>query len=154
MSENIPEELPEEDLQPEPAKKDEPFATVWDVVVVLVLALVAGGFWFWYSSAKNESSSHFRKADSLFQAGDLPASLAAYRELRASESVIAGKDDSLMYKRMDSLEAYEETDLQLAAAARGALTSEDTALIRAAYEGVRARTHGFVPKSLIDSLEP
>lgn len=57
-----------------------------------------------------------------------------------------------MYLRMDSLEAIEEKDLQLANGARAALTSEDTALIRAATEAVKTSNHGFVPRSLLDSL--
>ena len=152
MSENSAPETPEEDLTPEPEPKKEPFVSVWDLVTVAVLLLVGGGFWFWYSSAKTESSSHFLHADSLYRAGDYPAALEAYEALRASEAVVAGKDDSLMYRRMDSLESFQEADLRLGEAARAALVSEDTALIRAAREGLAQRSHGFVPQSLLDSL--
>ena len=116
------------------------------------ILLVGGGFWFWYNSARTESSSHFLHADSLYRAGDYPAALEAYQALRASEAVVAGKDDSLMYKRMDSLESFQESDLRLSEAARAALISEDTSLVRAAREGLAVRTHGFVPKTLLDSL--
>ena len=151
MTEPTPEELPEE--LPEPEKKPEPFATTSDLIVVLVLIVLGGAGWLWYSGARTDSSSRFHQADSLYRAGNLPGSLAAYRALRSSESVIAKKDDSLMYKRMDSLEGFEEKDLQMAEAARAAIASEDTSLIRAAYEGVTARSHGFVPRTLIDSLK-
>lgn len=152
MSENPVPETPEDDLLPEPEPKKEPFASVWDLVTVAALLLVGGGFWFWYSSAKTESATHFLHADSLYRAGDFPAALEAYEALRASEAVVAGKDDSLMYRRMDSLESFQEADLRLSEAARGALVSEDTSLIRAAREGLAVRSHGFVPKSLLDSL--
>lgn len=151
MSETPVPEVPEEEL-PEPAPKKEPFVSVWDVVTLVALLLVGGGFWFWYSSAKSESTTHFRHADSLYVSGDYPAALEAYEALRASEAVVAGKDDSLMYRRMDSLESFRESDLRLAEAARAALVSEDTSLIRAAREGLAQRGHGFVPKSLLDSL--
>lgn len=152
MSENSTPEIPEDDLTPEAEPKKEPFASVWDLVTIVALVVVGGGFWFWYNSAKAESTTHFMHADSLYRAGDFPAALEAYESMRASEAVVAGKDDSLMYRRMDSLESFKDADLRLSEAARAALVSEDTSLIRAAREGLAMRTHGFVPKSLLDSL--
>lgn len=152
MSETPVPETPEEDLLPEPEPKKEPFVSIWDVVTLAALLLVGGGFWFWYSSARTESTSHFHHADSLYLAGDYPAAMEAYEALRASEAVVAGKDDSLMYRRMDSLVSFQEADLRLSEAARAALVSEDTTLIRAAREGLAQRGHGFVPQSLLDSL--
>lgn len=149
------EELPVEstdDLAPEPEAPKEPVVSKWDVVVLIVLLMVGGGFWYWYSTAQKDSTSHFHVADSLYDAGKLPEALKAYRDLRTGESIISKKDDSLMYLRMDTLEAMEEQDIQLASGARAALTSEDTALIRAAADAVKERSHGFVPRALLDSL--
>jgi len=142
-----------EDDTPEPEPKKEPVATTTDIVVVLALILVGLGFWFWYRSASTSSTDHFHKADSLYAARNFPAALAAYRELRDGEKLIGKKDDSLMYLRMDSLEAYEASDVRLAEAARAALVSGDSALIGTAKEAVRTGTHGFVPSSLVDSLK-
>lgn len=158
--EKLPEELPPvpspfdepEDLTPEPEAKKEPFVSGWDVVILLALALAGTGFWYWYSGMRDTSKSHFHVADSLYVAGSYKESLDAYRALRANESVISKEDDSLMYLRMDTLEAFEEKDLRLANGVRAALASEDTALIRAAADTVRLRNHGFVPRSLLDSL--
>lgn len=151
QEESKPEHL-EEDLAPEPEAPKEPVVSKWDVLTVVILILVGGGFWLWYSSAKNDSSDHFHVADSLYASGNLPEALKAYRSLRSSEAIIAKQDDSLMYLRMDSLEAFEERDLQLANGARAALTSEDSTLIRAATDAVKSQNHGFVPRSLLDSL--
>jgi len=157
VSESKPEgeELPPDDLEeevPEPEEKKEPFVSGWDVVVLLVLALVGSGFWFWYNSAKDSSTSTIVKADSLYRAGNYPEAQKSYRAVRENASVISKRDDSLMYRRMDSLETFEEQDLQLANGARAAIASEDTALIRTAAEAVKSRNYGFVPRSLLDSL--
>lgn len=142
----------QEDLTPEPEPKKEPFVSGWDAVILLVLVLAGAGFWYWYSGMRDTSKSHFHVADSLYVAGKYQESLVAYQALRSNESIIAKQDDSLMYLRMDTLEAYEEKDLQLANGARAAIASEDTSLIRSAADMVRIRNHGFVPRSLLDSL--
>lgn len=149
-----PEEVLEEDLAPEPEEKKEPIVSTWDVVILLALGLLGGGFWYWYSGERNSSESHFHVADSLYAAGAYPQALDAYRSIRADESVISRKHDSLMYLRMDTLENFEEKDLQLAAGIRAAIASEDTALIRVASEAVKTLGHGFVPRTLLDSLHP
>ncbi len=142
-----------EDETPEPEPKKEPMATTTDIVVVLVLIVVGLGFWFWYRSASTASHDHFHKADSLYAAHQYPAALQAYRSLRDGEGLIGKKDDSLMYLRMDSLEMFESQDQRLADAARAALVSRDTILIRLAHDGLLANSHGFVPSSLVDSLK-
>lgn len=157
-SPNNEEEIPkapeavEEDLTPEPEEKKEPIVSTWDVVILLALGLLGGGFWYWYSGERNTSESHFQVADSLYAAGKYPQALEAYRSIRSGESVISKKHDSLMYLRMDTLENFEEKDLQLATGIRAAIASEDTALIRTASEAVKTQGHGFVPQSLLDSL--
>lgn len=158
--EKPPEELPPtpspfdepEDLAPEPEAKKEPIVSSWDVVILLALVLIGSGFWYWYSGMRDTSKSDFHAADSLYAAGSYKESLEAYRVLRANASVISKEDDSLMYLRMDTLEAFEEKDLALANGVRAALASEDTTLIRVAADTVRIRNHGFVPRSLLDSL--
>lgn len=157
-SPNNEEEIPkdpegiEEDLAPEPEEKKEPIVSTWDVVILLALGLLGGGFWYWYSGERSTSESHFHVADSLYAAGKYPHALEAYRSIRSDESVISKKHDSLMYLRMDTLENFEEKDLQLATGIRAAIASEDTALIRTASEAVKSLGHGFVPQSLLDSL--
>ena len=142
-----------EEATPEPEAKKEPFVSGWDAAILLALVLAGAGFWYWYSGMRDTSKSHFHVADSLYAAGDYKGSLEAYRTLRANESVIAKEDDSLMYLRMDTLEAFEEKDFHLANGARAAFASEDTSLIRAAADTIRLRGHGFVPRSLLDSLQ-
>lgn len=142
-----------EDDTPEPEPKKEPMATTTDIVVVLLLIVAGLGFWLWYRSASDASASHFHQADSLYAAREYPAALQAYRKLRDGEGLIGKKDDSLMYLRMDSLEQFEAQDQRLTEAARAALLSGDSILIRLAHDGVLANSHGFVPSSLVDSLK-
>lgn len=144
----------EEEILPETEEKKEPFATTTDIVVAIALALAGLGFWFWYDGARKASTDHFHVADSLYSSGNYPAALEAYSALRNSESVIAKSDDSLMYLRMDSLEAFQDADLRMAEAARAALISGDSSLILAARDALGTRTHGFVPATLLDSLKP
>lgn len=131
----------------------EPVVSRTDLVVLLALALAGAGFWWWYSGAKHDSTRHFAHADSLYQAGRLSEALAEYRTLREKEEVIGKGDDSIMYRRMDSLETIAEKTGELVRGARAALLSGDTALVRRAREVLEPRAPaGFVPASLLDSL--
>lgn len=153
MSETPTPMTPDDDdnFVPEPEKK-EPFASKTDVVVVIVLLIAGLAFWFWYQGAGKESSNHFAKADSLYQAHRFPEALAEYRRLRETEKVIAKLDDSLLYRRTDSLSTLEDHAQVLARGARAALASQDTGIQRRALSALTADNSGFVPDSLVQAL--
>ena len=151
MSET-PELPPEEDLPEPPEEKKEPFASTTDLVVLLVVALLAVGFWLWYRGEGGQSRSHFAHADSLYDAHRLPEALENYRKLRETEKIFTKVDDSLLYRRIDSLSTLEDRAKTLADGARAALVSGDTALIRRAWKLLSSDTTGFVPDSLVVRL--
>ena len=152
MSET-PEPPLEEELPEVPEEKKEPFASTTDIVVILLVALVAAGFWFWYRGEGGQSHSHFAGADSLYAAHRLPEALADYRKLRETEKVFSKLDDSLLYRRIDSLSSLEDNAKNLCEGARAALVSRDTALIRRAYLRLSADSTGFVPDSTLSRLQ-
>jgi len=147
-----PDLPPEEELPEVPEEKKEPFASTTDIVVILLVALVAAGFWFWYRGEGGQSHSHFAGADSLYAAHRFPEALADYRKLRETEKVFSKLDDSLLYRRIDSLSALEDNAKNLCEGARAALVSRDTALIRRAYTRLSADSTGFVPDSTLSQL--
>ena len=147
MSETPQPDL-DDDQTPEPTEpKTEPIVSRSDIVVFLVLAVLGAAFWFWYHGAGSHSRSHFAHADSLYAAHQYPKALEAYRKLRDSEQVIAQNDDSLLYRRIDSLSTLEDHARHLEEGARAALFSKDTALIRAAYTTLSSDSSGFVADS-------
>jgi len=147
-----PELPPEEELPEVPDEKKEPFASTTDIVVILLVALLAAGFWFWYHGEGGQSHSHFAHADSLYANHRLPQALAEYRKLRETEKVFSKLDDSLLYRRIDSLSSLEDNAKNLGEGARAALVSGDTALIRRAYSTLSADTTGFVPDTTVSRL--
>jgi uncharacterized protein HemX len=150
---DTPELPPEEELPEVPEEKKEPFASTTDIVVILVVAVLAAGFWFWYHGEGGQSRSHFARADSLYAAHRLPQALADYRKLRETEKVFSKLDDSLLYRRIDSLSTLEDNAKNLVDGARAALVSRDTALIRHAVEKLSSDSTGFVPDSVVSRLE-
>lgn len=151
MSET-PDLPPEEELPEVPEEKKEPFASTTDILVILLVALLATGFWFWYHGEGGQSHSHFARADSLYAAHRLPEALADYRKLRETEKVFSKLDDSLLYRRIDSLSTLEDNAKNLCEGARAALMSRDTALIRRAYATLSADSTGFVPDTTVSRL--
>lgn len=151
MSET-PELPPEEELPEVPDEKKEPFASTTDIVVILLVALLAAGFWFWYHGEGGQSHSHFAHADSLYAAHRFPEALADYRKLRETEKVFSKLDDSLLYRRIDSLSSLEDNAKNLCEGARAALVSRDTSLIRRAYLTLSADSTGFVPDTTVARL--
>lgn len=146
-------ELPPEDELPEvPEEKKEPFASGTDIVVLAVVALLAVAFWFWYHGQNGQSHTHFAHADSLYKAHRLPQALAEYRNLRETEKVVSKGDDSVLYKRVDSLSSLEDHAKILCDGARAALESKDTTLIRRAYDTLSTNSTGFVPDSDLAKL--
>jgi len=148
-----PELPPEDDLPEPPEEKKEPFASTTDLVVLLVVALLAAGFWIWYRGEGGQSRSHFAHADSLYDAHRLPEALANYRKLRETEKIFTKKDDSILYRRIDSLSTLEDDAKTLCEGARAALVSGDTALIRRAWKLLASNNSGFVPDSLVARLQ-
>jgi len=149
-----PEPNLEDDETPEPTGvKTEPLASSSDLIVVAVVALLGAGFWFWYHGEGRQSRTHFAHADSLYTAHRYPEALAAYRELRESEQVIAKVDDSLLYRHIDSLSSMEDHARNLSEGARAAILSKDTALVRAAYQTLSDDKSGFIPDSILARLK-
>lgn len=151
MSET-PELPPEEELPEVPEEKSEPFASTTDIVVILIVVVLAAGFWFWYHGEGGQSHSHFARADSLYAAHRYPEALADYRKLRETEKVFSKLDDSLLYRRIDSLATLEDNAKILCEGAKAALVSRDTALIRRAYVRLSADSTGFVPDTTVSRL--
>lgn len=149
-----PEPDLDDDETPEPTGvKTEPIASTSDLIVVAVVAILGGGFWFWYHGEGRQSRSHFAHADSLYSAHRYPEALAAYRALRESEQVVAKEDDSLLYKHIDSLSTLEDHAKNLTEGARAALLSKDTNLVRAAYRTLSDDKSGFIPDSILARLK-
>lgn len=143
----------DDDETPEPtAPKTEPMVSKSDAIVVLVLAVLGAAFWFWYHGEGNHSRSKFAHADSLYEERHLPQALAEYRVLRDSEKVISKLDDSLLYRRIDSLSTLEEHVHHMVEGSHAALISKDTNLERAALNALSADSSGFVPDSEVARL--
>jgi hypothetical protein len=145
--------IPEDDTPEVTETPKEPLVSKSDTIVVLVLLALGLGGWFWYSSAGKTSHAHFAHADSLYQQGQWKAALLEYQKLRETEGFISKSDDSLLYRRMDSLETIQETSDRWAQAARLALQSGDTALIRKAALVLESAKGDFIPSSLLDSVK-
>ncbi|MBK8803901.1 MAG: hypothetical protein IPN71_17990 [Fibrobacteres bacterium] len=152
MSENSPEPFEDEDLTPEPEAKKEPIATTTDIIVVVVLILAGLGFWFWYSGEGDKSHVHFHTADSLFAAGRYPQALGEYRKLRDSVKIATKSEDSLLYRRIDTLSDLEEHARLLSNGAKLAIASGDTALMLRAQSKLLADKSGFIGDSTFAAL--
>lgn len=153
MTDISPDPLDDEDLTPEPEPKKEPIATTTDIVVVVVLILAGLGFWFWYRGEGDKSHHQFHTADSLYSAGRFPQALAEYRKLRDSIRVATKSEDSLLYRRIDTLADMEEHARILSSGARLAIASGDTTLIRKAQATLVSDKSGFIPDSTLASLK-
>lgn len=153
MSET-PQQPELDDETPEPTEpKKEPIVSTSDVVVLLVLAILGVVFWLWYRGEGSQSRSRFVHADSLYAAHRFPQALAEYRALRDSEKVIEKDEDSLLYRRLDSLSTLEDHAGHLVEGAKAAILSKDTALVRVAYEALASDSSGFVPDSIVARLK-
>ncbi|MBK9579339.1 MAG: hypothetical protein IPK50_18240 [Fibrobacterota bacterium] len=151
MTEITPEPF-DDDLTPEPEVKKEPIATTTDIIVVVLLILAGLGFWFWYSGEGDKSHVHFRTADSLFAAGRYPQALTEYRKLRDSVKIATKSEDSLLYRRIDTLVDLEEHARVLSNGAKLAITSGDTALMHRAQSKLLADKSGFIADSTFAAL--
>lgn len=152
MTEISPEPFDDEDLTPEPPVKKEPIATTTDIIVVVVLIIAGLGFWMWYRGEGDKSHIHFRGADSLYSAGRYPEALAEYRKLRDSVKIATKSEDSLLYRRIDTLVDLEEHARLLSNGAKLAIASGDTALMRRAQAKLMADRTGFIADSTFDAL--
>lgn len=151
MSEINPEPF-EDDETPEPEPKKEPLATTTDIVVVLVLIVAGLLFWIWYRGEGDKSHNHFRTADSLYAAGRFPQALGEYRKLRDSVKVATKSEDSLLYRRIDTLADLEERARILVNGAKLAIASGDTSLMRKAQARLLSDKSGFIPDSAVSHL--
>lgn len=152
MTEIDPKAFEEDDQTPEPEPKKEPLASTTDVVVVLVLLIGGLLFWWWYRGEGDKSHQLIRSADSLYTAKRYPEALRQYRLLRDSLKISTKSEDSLLYRRIDTLGDMEEHSRTLCRGAQLAITSGDTALIRTVYRKLSADSTGFIPDTLLRSL--
>ncbi|HNY32427.1 MAG TPA: hypothetical protein PKO15_16190 [Fibrobacteria bacterium] len=153
MTETTPTPDPlDDDFTPEPEPKKEPIATTTDIVVVLLLIVAGLGFWLWYRGEGDKSHLHFQTADSLYAAGRFPQALAEYRKLRDSVKVATKSEDSLLYRRIDTLSDLEEHARILSNGAQLAIASGDTALMAKAHAALLSDKSGFIADTTLAAL--
>jgi len=138
---------PEDDVPPPPdeGKKVESFG-VSDLVTILVIALVAGGFWLWYSSARSESTTRFQAADDIWKRKDYKAAKKAYEELQEKSHFVSKENDTLMTHRLERIAEWEERARAMEDGVQAALISADTSILRQARIKVEADSNVFVDK--------
>ncbi len=51
-----------------------------DIIFLLVLAALIGGFWYYHKTTKEETYNHYAKCDTLFQADNLNEAKECYEE--------------------------------------------------------------------------
>ena len=83
-------------------KEDSESSSLWDWVILIGLVVAGGGFWFYYQHQKTSTLEGFKKADSLFVAGEYQKSLDVYDVLKYSD-YLETAHDSLLSERLDSL---------------------------------------------------
>jgi hypothetical protein len=92
-------------------------SSFWDWVVGIGLVVLIGGFTVFYQFQKRSSTSRFRDADSLYQAGNLKDAGKLYEELKSAQ-YLTTQDDSTIYARLDTIETIQEMQNALVAGAR------------------------------------
>jgi len=150
MQENEEEKpQPEEEVPPPPPElgsKVESFG-VSDVLTILVILLVGAGFWFWYHSAKDDSTARFQAAAQLWDHKDYRAAKKAYETLQEKAHFVSKENDTLMTHRLEKINEWEDNARALTDGVGAAIIASDTSLLRAARVKVAADTNIFVDKA-------
>lgn len=151
QEQHMPEKDPQtgEDVPPPPPElgsKVEAFG-VSDVLTILVILLVGGGFWFWYHTAKEDSAARFRAAAQLWDRKDYQGAKKAYESLQEKAHFVSKENDTLMTHRLEKISEWEDNARVLTDGVGAAIVASDTSLLRAARTKVAADTNAFVDKA-------
>ncbi len=110
-------------------KEDEKKSPFWDWFIGIGLVVLVGGFTLYYQMQKRATQQRFVAADALYQSGDLIAAANAYEALKEA-SYLTASNDSIIYERLDMIEAAEENEREAVARLRTRLAAGDTASAR------------------------
>ena len=83
---------------------------------------------FYYQNQKKSVKRDFFVADSVFQSEDYLEARQHYEELKNAQ-YLTPENDSLLYVRLDTIEAIEDAQLQIVRRAREAATKPDSAIV-------------------------
>lgn len=122
-------------------KEDEKKSAFWDWFIGIGLLVLVGGFTLYYQLQKRATQSRFTAADALFQSGDFVGAARAYEELKDA-SYLTAANDSIIYERLDTIEALEESERETVFRLRTRLGAGDA-------EGVRAELDTLVFRGLL-----
>ncbi len=133
-------------------EETEKSSTFWDWVVGIGLAVAIGGFAFFYQYQKRSSTSRFKAADALYQAGKLKDAGKLYEELKSAQ-YLTTRNDSTIYARLDAIVTIEDQQNAVLAEARKKAAANDTAGL-AAQLGSLAHPELLAPEeqAWIDSV--
>jgi hypothetical protein len=99
-----------------------------DIIFLLVIVAVVGGFWYYSKSIKTTSASHFTNCQKLWEAKDYPAADRCYEEARDLQ-YLTDSLDSITYLRSDSAQVISDAESALWAKADSAMVKADTARV-------------------------
>ena len=122
-------------------KEDEKKSAFWDWFFGIGLLVLVGGFTIYYQMQKRATQQRFRAADALFEAGRFAEAATAYEDLKEA-SYLTAANDSVIYARLDSVEALKEQEVETVARLRTRFAAGDTASARAELD--TARFHGLL----------
>jgi hypothetical protein len=113
-------------------KEEAPPSAFWDWVIGIGLVVLIGGFTLFYQYQKRSSGQGFNQADSLFHAGQFKRAATAYEELKNAQ-YLSTHHDSLIYSRLDSIEALKEQEEEGAHRIKALLSAGDTSAAKQTF---------------------
>lgn len=90
-------------------EKQSKFMGKGDIIFLLAVGSLVGGFWYFSKSVKEETFVHFQKCDSLFQAKEFPLAEACY-EASLDLGYRSDSLDSIGYLRREELDNKRELE--------------------------------------------
>ncbi len=97
----------------EGVEKKSKFMGKGDIIFLLVVASLAGGFWYFSKSAKEDTFAYFTRCDSLYTADRLSEAETCY-EGALDQGYRSDSLDSVGYLRREKLETQRDQETQLA----------------------------------------
>jgi hypothetical protein len=98
-----------------------------DIIFVLVIAAVIGGFWFYTKTIKENSAKKFQLCNQLWDSGDLVRANTCFDE--ASDlQYITDSLDSVIYERTEKIKVIIDLENALWTKADSAMSRKDTSL--------------------------
>jgi hypothetical protein len=101
-----------------------------DIIFLLVVGAVVGGFFYYTKSIKAESAKQFAECQKIWDSGDLISSQACYDKARNLQYVTDSLD-SIVYLRLDSIQQVEEDENNFFAKVDSAIVRKDSAAVMA-----------------------